>query len=35
LENPEEDYKNMDFSSLMSTIGKTVSEIASSAVATV
>ena len=34
LENPEEDYKNMDFSSLMSTIGKTVSEIASSAVAT-
>lgn len=34
LENPEEDYKNMDFSSLMNTIGKTVSEIASSAVAT-
>ena len=35
LENPEEDYKNMDFSALMSTIGKTVSEIASSAIATV
>lgn len=29
LENPEEDYKTMDFSILMNTIGKTVSELIS------
>lgn len=30
FENPEEDFKNLDFSSLMTTIGKTVSQLASS-----
>lgn len=29
LENPEEDYKNLDFSELMKTIGKTVSDLIS------
>ena len=35
LENPEEDYKNMDFSQLMNTIGKTVSDLVSGAGMTV
>jgi hypothetical protein len=29
LENPEDDYKKMDFSALMTTIGKTVSGLIS------
>lgn len=35
LENPMEDYKNIDFSMLMSIIGRTVSEMVSGAVPTV
>ena len=34
FENPEEDFKNLDFSTLMTTIGKTVSQLASSGDAT-
>ena len=34
LENPEEDYKNMNFSLLMNIIGKSISEIASGAMPT-
>ena len=30
FENPEEDFKNLDFKTLMTTIGKTVSQLASS-----